>query len=259
MTNDKILDLLSQAGLEVSKVKTLPSTTPSQDIAEQLQIEQGLNLQSTEKSKDFLSRKTSAKAKFNNQIVDITFTYKRVKGIDVGDTENADKNRYAIYIDKKFDTGVYFTQLGAVKQFEYLLKYNAELLTDDNYSAFHIGQDWKLPTQFQTELGRNKCLTWTSNQGVPVIVPTITMCQNFDNSNELGGTPFSRPNYRIQKQSLMTQVQVGLVHNVNIPVLAPSRWSVISQDIHNNKSPQVTTDEASFISWYSQLVDKASK
>ena len=184
---------------------------------------------------------------------------KRVKGIDVGDTENADKNRYAIYIDKKFDTGVYFTQLGAVKQFEYLLKYNAELLTDDNYSAFHIGQDWKLPTQFQTELGRNKCLTWTSNQGVPVIVPTITMCQNFDNSNELGGTPFSRPNYRIQKQSLMTQVQVGLVHNVNIPVLAPSRWSVISQDIHNNKSPQVTTDEANFISWYSQLVDKASK
>tara|TARA_R100000278_G_scaffold11558_1_gene12835 strand:+ start:98 stop:877 length:780 start_codon:yes stop_codon:yes gene_type:complete len=259
MTNDKILDLLSQAGLEVSKVKTLPSTTPSQDIAEQLQIEQGLNLQSTEKAKDFLARKTSAKAKFNNQIVDITFTYKRVKGIDVGDTENADKNRYAIYIDKKFDTGVYFTQLGAVKQFEYLLKYNAELLTDDNYSAFHIGQDWKLPTQFQTELGRNKCLTWTSNQGVPVIVPTITMCQNFDNSNELGGTPFSRPNYRIQKQSLMTQVQVGLVHNVNIPVLAPSRWSVISQDIHNNKSPQVTTDEASFISWYSQLVDKASK
>ena len=116
-----------------------------------------------------------------------------------------------------------------------------------------------MPTQFQTELGRNKCLTWTSNQGVPVIVPTITMCQNFDNSNELGGTPFSRPNYRIQKQSLMTQVQVGLVHNVNVPVLAPSRWSVISQDIHNNKSPQVTTDEASFISWYSQLVDKASK
>ena len=56
MTNDKILDLLSQAGLEVSKVKTLPSTTPSQDIAEQLQIEQGLNLQSTEKSKDFLCR-----------------------------------------------------------------------------------------------------------------------------------------------------------------------------------------------------------
>ena len=56
MTNDKILDLLAQAGLEVSKVKTLPSTTPSQDIAEQLQIEQGLNLQCTEKSKDYLSR-----------------------------------------------------------------------------------------------------------------------------------------------------------------------------------------------------------
>ena len=58
MTNDKILDLLAQAGLEVSKVKTLPSTTPSQDISEQLQIEQGLNLQSTEKSKDYLSRST---------------------------------------------------------------------------------------------------------------------------------------------------------------------------------------------------------
>ena len=261
MTNNPIEDLLNDVGLQVSKVKTLPANIPSQDIVDELQVEQGLYLQSKKSETDFLSRKTKAKATIANKTVDINFTYKKVKGIDVGDTENADKNRYAIYIDEKFDTGIYFTHLPAIKQFEYMLKYNTELFTDERYSAFHISAEMKLPTQFQTDLGRNKCLTWTSSQGVPVLVPTITMCQNYDNSNDLKGTPYSRPNKRINKQDLPALVQVGIVPDINIPVISPQRWSVISQALNDNpeQQPQWTTDEQMFIGWYMQLVAKATK
>ena len=261
MTNNPIEDLLNDVGLQVSKVKTLPANIPSQDIVDELQVEQGLYLQSKKSETDFLSRKTKAKATIANKTVDINFTYKKVKGIDVGDTQNADKNRYAIYIDEKFDTGIYFTHLPAIKQFEYMLKYNTELFTDERYSAFHISAEMKLPTQFQTDLGRNKCLTWTSSQGVPVLVPTITMCQNYDNSNDLKGTPYSRPNKRINKQDLPALVQVGIVPDMNIPVLSPQRWSVISQALNDNpeQQPQWTTDEQMFIGWYMQLVAKATK
>lgn len=259
MTNNPLENLLNEVGLEVSKVKTLPANIPSQDIVEELQVEQGLYLQSKKSETDFLSRKTKAKATIANKTVDINFTYKKVKGIDVGDTQNADKNRYAIYIDEKFDTGVYFTHLPAIKQFEYMLKYNTELFTDERYSAFHISAEMKLPTQFQTDIGRNKCLTWTSSQGVPVLVPTITMCQNYDNSNDLKGTPYSRPNRRVNKQDLPALVQVGIVPDMNIPVLSPQRWSVISQALNDNQQPQCTTDELQFISWYMQLVAKATK
>jgi len=261
MTNNPLENLLNEVGLEVSKVKTLPANIPSQDIVDELQVEQGLYLQSKKSETDFLSRKTKAKATIANKTVDINFTYKKVKGIDVGDTQNADKNRYAIYIDEKFDTGVYFTHLPAIKQFEYMLKYNTELFTDERYSAFHISAEMKLPTQFQTDLGRNKCLTWTSSQGVPVLVPTITMCQNYDNSNDLKGTPYSRPNRRVNKQDLPALVQVGIVPDMNIPVLSPQRWSVISQALNDNpeQQPQWTTDEQMFIGWYMQLVAKATK
>ena len=261
MTNNHLENLLSEVGFEVSKVKTLPANIPSQDIVDELQVEQGLYLQSKKSETDFLSRKTKAKATIANKTVDINFTYKKVKGIDVGDTQNADKNRYAIYIDEKFDTGIYFTHLPAIKQFEYMLKYNTELFTDERYSAFHISAEMKLPTQFQTDLGRNKCLTWTSSQGVPVLVPTITMCQNYDNSNDLKGTPYSRPNKRINKQDLPALVQVGIVPDMNIPVLSPQRWSVISQALNDNpeQQPQWTTDEQMFIGWYMQLVAKATK
>jgi hypothetical protein len=259
MTNNPLENLLNEVGLEVSKVKTLPANIPSQDIVEELQVEQGLYLQSKKSETDFLSRKTKAKATIANKTVDINFTYKKVKGIDVGDTQNADKNRYAIYIDEKFDTGVYFTHLPAIKQFEYMLKYNTELFTDERYSAFHISAEMKLPNQFQTDIGRNKCLTWTSSQGVPVLVPTITMCQNYDNSNDLKGTPYSRPNRRVNKQDLPALVQVGIVPDMNIPVLSPQRWSVISQALNDNQQPQCTTDELQFISWYMQLVAKATK
>ena len=261
MTNNPLENLLNEVGLEVSKVKTLPTNIPSQDIVDELQVEQGLYLQSKKSETDFLSRKTKAKATIANKTVDINFTYKKVKGIDVGDTQNADKNRYAIYIDEKFDTGVYFTHLPAIKQFEFMLKYNNELFTDERYSAFHISAEMKLPTQFQTDLGRNKCLTWTSSQGVPVLVPTITMCQNYDNSNELKGTPYSRPNKRTNKQDLPALVQVGIVPDMNIPVLSPQRWSVISQALNDNpeQQPQWTTDEQMFIGWYMQLVAKATK
>ena len=261
MTNNPIENLLDEVGLTVSKVKTLPANIPSQDIVDELQVEQGLYLQSKKAQSDFLSRKTKAKATIANKTVDINFTYKKVKGIDVGDTQNPDKNRYAIYIDEKFDTGVYFTHLPAIKQFEFMLKYNTELFTDERYSAFHISAEMKLPTQFQTDLGRNKCLTWTSSQGVPVLVPTITMCQNYDNSNELKGTPYSRPNKRTNKQDLPALVQVGIVPDMNIPVLSPQRWSVISQALNDNpeQQPQWTTDEQMFIGWYMQLVAKATK
>ena len=261
MTNNPIEDLLNDVGLQVSKVKTLPANIPSQDIVDELQVEQGLYLQSKKSETDFLSRKTKAKATIANKTVDINFTYKKVKGIDVGDTQNADKNRYAIYIDEKFDTGIYFTHLPAIKQFEFMLKYNPELFTDERYSAFHISAEMKLPTQFQTDLGRNKCLTWTSSQGVPVLVPTITMCQNYDNSNDLKGTPFSRPNNRTNKEELPALVQVGIVPDMNIPVLSPQRWSVISQALNDNpeQQPQWTTDEQMFIGWYMQLVAKATK
>lgn len=261
MTNNPLENLLNEVGLPVSKVKTLPANIPSQDIVDELQVEQGLYLQSKKSETDFLSRKTKAKATIANKTVDINFTYKKVKGIDVGDTQNADKNRYAIYIDEKFDTGVYFTHLPAIKQFEYMLKYNTELFTDERYSAFHISAEMKLPNQFQTDLGRNKCLTWTSSQGVPVLVPTITMCQNYDNSNDLKGTPYSRPNRRVNKQDLPALVQVGIVPDMNIPVLSPQRWSVISQALNDNpeQQPQWTTDEQMFIGWYMQLVAKATK
>jgi len=261
MTNNPLEDLLNDVGLQVSKVKTLPTNIPSQDIVDELQVEQGLYLQSKKSETDFLSRKTKAKATIANKTVDINFTYKKVKGIDVGDTENADKNRYAIYIDEKFDTGVYFTHLPAIKQFEFMLKYNNELFTDERYSAFHISAEMKLPTQFQTDLGRNKCLTWTSSQGVPVLVPTITMCQNYDNSNDLKGTPFDRPNRRTNKQDLPALVQVGIVPDMNIPVLSPQRWSVISQALNDNpeQQPQWTTEEQMFLGWYMQLVANASK
>jgi hypothetical protein len=242
MTNNPLENLLNEVGLEVSKVKTLPANIPSQDIVEELQVEQGLYLQSKKSETDFLSRKTKAKATIANKTVDINFTYKKVKGIDVGDTQNADKNRYAIYIDEKFDTGV-----------------NTELFTDERYSAFHISAEMKLPNQFQTDIGRNKCLTWTSSQGVPVLVPTITMCQNYDNSNDLKGTPYSRPNRRVNKQDLPALVQVGIVPDMNIPVLSPQRWSVISQALNDNQQPQCTNDELQFISWYMQLVAKATK
>lgn len=261
MTNNPLENLLNEVGLTVSKAKTLPANIPSQDIVDELQVEQGLYLQSKKSETDFLSRKTKAKATIANKTVDINFTYKKVKGIDVGDTQNADKNRYAIYIDEKFDTGVYFTHLPAIKQFEYMLKYNTELFTDERYSAFHISAEMKLPNQFQTDIGRNKCLTWTSSQGVPVLVPTITMCQNYDNSNDLKGTPYSRPNRRVNKQDLPALVQVGIVPDMNIPVLSPQRWSVISQALNDNpeQQPQWTTDEQMFISWYMQLVAKATK
>jgi hypothetical protein len=172
MTNNPLENLLNEVGLEVSKVKTLPANIPSQDIVEELQVEQGLYLQSKKSETDFLSRKTKAKATIANKTVDINFTYKKVKGIDVGDTQNADKNRYAIYIDEKFDTGVYFTHLPAIKQFEYMLKYNTELFTDERYSAFHISAEMKLPNQFQTDIGRNKCLTWTQCVKTMTIVTT---------------------------------------------------------------------------------------
>ena len=259
MTNNPLQDLLNDVGLEVSKVKTLPANIPSQDIVDELQVEQGLYLQSKKSETDFLTRKTKTKATIANKTVDINFTYKKVKGIDVGNTQNADKNRYAIYIDEKFDTGVYFTHLPAIKQFEYMLKYNTELFTDERYSEFHISAEMKLPTQFQTDLGQNKCLTWTSSQGVPVMVPTITQCQNYDNSNDLKGTPYSRPNKRVNKQDLPALVQVGIVPDMNIPVLTPARWSVISQALNDNQQPQCTTDELQFISWYMQLVAKANK
>mgnify|MGYP004321572867 FL=1 len=261
MTNNPLEDLLNDVGLQVSKVKTLPTNIPSQDIVDELQVEQGLYLQSKKQDKEWLTRKTKATATIANKTVDINFTYKKVKGIDVGDTENADKNRYAIYIDEKFDTGVYFTHLPAIKQFEFMLKYNNELFTDERYSAFHISAEMKLPTQFQTDLGRNKCLTWTSSQGVPVLVPTITMCQNYDNSNDLKGTPFDRPNRRTNKQDLPALVQVGIVPDMNIPVLSPQRWSVISQALNDNpeQQPQWTTEEQMFLGWYMQLVANASK
>ena len=259
MTNNPLENLLNEVGLEVSKVKTLPANIPSQDIVDELQVEQGLYLQSKKAKSEWLTRKTKATATIANKTVDINFTYKRVKGIDVGDTQNADKNRYAIYIDEKFDTGVYFTHLPAIKQFEYMLKYNTELFTDERYSAFHISAEMKLPTQFQTDLGRNKCLTWTSSQGVPVMVPTITQCQNYDNSNDLKGTPFSRPNNRTNKQDLPALVQVGIVPDMNIPVLSPQRWSVISQALNDNQQPPCTNDELQFIGWYMQLVANASK
>ena len=261
MTNNPLENLLNEVGLEVSKVKTLPANIPSQDIVDELQVEQGLYLQSKKQDKEWLKRKTKAKATIANKTVDINFTFKKVKGIDVGDTQNADKNRYAIYIDEKFDTGIYFTHLPAIKQFEFMLKYNTELFTDERYSAFHISAEMKLPTQFQTDLGRNKCLTWTSSQGVPVLVPTITMCQNYDNSNDLKGTPFDRPNKRINKQDLPALVQVDIVADMNIPVLSPQRWSVISQALNDNpdQQPQWTTEEQMFLGWYMQLVDKANK
>ena len=46
MTNNPLEDLLNSAGLQVSKVKTLPTNIPSQDIVDELQVEQGLYLQS---------------------------------------------------------------------------------------------------------------------------------------------------------------------------------------------------------------------
>tara|TARA_R100000005_G_C4966477_1_gene181101 strand:+ start:66 stop:911 length:846 start_codon:yes stop_codon:yes gene_type:complete len=266
MTNNPLQDLLNDVGLEVSKVKTLPANIPSQDIVDELQVEQGLYLQSKKSETDFLTRKTKTKATIANKTVDINFTYKKVKGIDVGDTgigkdgkPNSDKNRYAVYIDEKFDTGVYFTHLPAIKQFEFMLKYNTELFTDERYSEFHISAEMKLPTQFQTDLGQNKCLTWTSSQGVPVMVPTITQCQNYDNSNDLKGTPFDRPNKRTNKQDLPALVQVGIVPDMNIPVLTPARWSVISQALNDMQKPQCTTDETQFIRWYMQLVANATK
>lgn len=261
MTNDKLSDLLNQVGLEHKEIKSLPNQVPTNDIVEQIQVEQGLNvLANTETNpKEWLSRKTSTQAMFNNKPIQISFYFKKVKGSDVNDMENAEKQRYAVYIDKKFDTGVYFTHLGAVKQFEYILKCNTELFTNDLYSAFHISDSWKLPTQFQTEVGRNKCLTWTSNNGVPLLIPTITMCQNYDNSNDLGGTPFSRPNYRIQKSSLATQVQVGLVHKETFPVIDFVRWTAIANQLNTNQQPSCTNDELLFINWYMGLVAKANK
>lgn len=262
MTNEQLSNLLKQVGLEHGEIKSLPEQTPTNDIVEQIQTEQGLNvLANTKKTnpKEWLSRKTNAQALFNNKPIQITFTYKKVKGAEVNDLDNAEKQRYAVYIDEKFYTGVYFTHLGAVKQFEYLLKYNAELFTNANYSAFHIGENWKLPTRFQTDIGRNKCLTWTSNSGVPLLIPTIIMCQNYDNSNDLGGTPFSRPNYIMQKSAVANQVQVGLVHKTDIPVIDAGRWSVISQALNDNQQPTATNDELAFINWYMQLVAKANK
>jgi hypothetical protein len=87
------------------------------------------------------------------------------------------------------------------------------------------------------------------------------MCQNYDNSNDLKGTPYSRPNKRINKQDLPALVQVGIVPDMNIPVLSPQRWSVISQALNDNpeQQPQWTTDEQMFIGWYMQLVAKATK
>ena len=264
MTNsqDKLVDLLKSAGLEVSKVKSLPMQVPTQDIVEQLQMEQGLNILSapTQKVKDdFLGRKANTNVKFNKQIVSITFNFKKVKGSDVNDLENAEKTRYALYIDKKFNTDIYFTQLAGVKQFEMLVKFNQELFTNDDYSAYHFNDSWKLPTTFQTDLGRNKCLTWTSNKGVPIIVPTITMCQNYDNSTSLGGTPFSRPNYRIQKSALENVVKVGYVLGSDIPVINPTRWTTISQSLAQGNPTQYTNDEINFLTWYNQLRDKAIK
>jgi hypothetical protein len=61
------------------------------------------------------------------------------------------------------------------------------------------------------------------------------MCQNYDNSNDLKGTPYSRPNRRVNKQDLPALVQVGIVPDMNIPVLSPQRWSVISQALNDNQ------------------------
>jgi hypothetical protein len=264
MTNsqDKLVELLNSAGLQVSKVKSLPEQVPTQDIVEQLQMEQGLNILSAPTSKvkdDFLGRKTTCNAKFNKQIVSVTFNYKKVKGRDVNDLENAEKTRYALYIDKKFNTDIYFTQLAGVKQFEMLVKFNEQLFVNDDYSAYHFNESWKLPTQFQTDLGRNKCLAWTSNSGVPLIIPTITMCQNYDNSTALGGTPFSRPNYRIQKSQLDNEVKIGYVHRTDTPIINPTRWTTISQSLSEGNPTQYTNDEINFLTWYNALRDKAIK
>ena len=267
MTNNPLEDLLKDAGLEVSKVKTLPSTIPSQDIVDELQIEQGLNLQSDKSSKKddgFTRRNTQCNVSFGNRTVTVNFTYKKVKGIDVGDTaigsdgkSNADKNRYAVYVDKKFPTGVYFTTLQAVKQFEFMLKYNKELFTSEHYSEYHISENWKLPTQFQTDIGRNKCMTWTSNSGVPVLVPTITQCQNYDNSNDLKGTPFDRP-LKVMSKANLRNVRIDFVSGTDIPVITPERWSAIAEQLHAGNSIKniVTHDEASFLVWYQEQVSK---
>lgn len=261
MTNEQIINLLNQSGLEVSNVtsKSNSDTQPTQDILEQLSIEKGLTLQSSvsKSKKTWLGRKTKANAKFNNQIVAVTFTYKRVLGSEVGDTEGAEKQRFALYIDNKFYTGVYFKQLSAVKQFEFMLKYNQELLTDEAFSAYHIGSDWKLPTQFLNDLGKNKCLAWTSSHGVPVMVPTIFQCQNYDNTNDMNGTPFSRPNKIMSKNDAgLSAIQIGQVYQSNIPVMSPDRWTSITKSMHAGTTPSVTPDEQAFIKYYMELVSK---
>lgn len=259
-------ELLNEVGLD-HQVKSLPNQIPTDDIASELVIEQGLNSLQPKKNAigTFLTRKCKTKALFNKQVVDISFTFKRVLGSEVGDNalgrdgkSNSDKQRFAVYVDEKFDTGIYFTQTASIKQFEWLVKYNTELFNDSEYSEYHIDENWKLPTKFQTDLGRNKCVTWTSNSGVPIIVPTISMAQLYDRTNKQGGTPFSRPNSIVKTDIAIANIKVGQVYQQDIQVLSPERWTIISKAMvqGNLTEANITHEEVNFLKYYDNLVKK---
>ena len=259
-------ELLNEVGLD-HQVKSLENQVPTEDIASELVIEQGLNsLKPKNANGTFLKRPCKTKALLDNKVLDISFKFKRVLGSEVGDNalgtdgkSNSDKQRFAVYVDEKFDTGIYFTQTAAIKQFEWLVKYNTELFTDSEYSEYHIDENWKLPTKFQTDLGRNKCVTWTSNSGVPIIVPTISMAQLYDRTNKLGGTPFSRPNSIVKTDIAIANIKVGQVYQQDIQVLSPERWTIISKAMAtgNYENTNITHEEVDFLKYYDSLATKA--
>jgi len=259
-------ELLDEVGLD-HQVKSLPNQVPTDDIASELVIEQGLNsLQPKNANGTFLKRPCKTKALLDNKVLDISFKFKRVLGSEVGDNalgtdgkSNSDKQRFAVYVDEKFDTGIYFTQTASIKQFEWLVKYNTELFTDSEYSEYHIDKNWKLPTKFQTDLGRNKCVAWTSNSGVPIIVPTISMAQLYDRTNKLGGTPFSRPNSIVKTDIAISNIEVGKVYQQDIQVLSPERWTIISKAMAtgNYENTNITHEEVDFLKYYDSLATKA--
>tara|TARA_R100000458_G_C8267255_1_gene242242 strand:+ start:603 stop:1415 length:813 start_codon:yes stop_codon:yes gene_type:complete len=259
-------ELLNEVGLD-HQVKSLENQVPTEDIASELVIEQGLNsLKPKNANGTFLKRPCKTKALLDNKVLDISFKFKRVLGSEVGDNalgtdgkSNSDKQRFAVYVDEKFDTGIYFTQTASIKQFEWLVKYNTELFTDSEYSEYHIDENWKLPTKFQTDLGRNKCVAWTSNSGVPIIVPTISMAQLYDRTNKLGGTPFSRPNSIVKTDIAIANIKVGQVYQQDIQVLSPERWTIISKAMAtgNYENTNITHEEVDFLKYYDSLATKA--
>ena len=81
-----------------------------------------------------------------------------------------------------------------------------------------------------------------------MLVPTITQCQNYDNSNDLKGTPFDRP-LKVMSKANLRNVRIDFVSGTDIPVITPERWSAIAEQLHAGNSIKniVTHDEASFL------------